>query len=312
MAIAFNKHFQEGIAAADGVLRQVHAEDASLTIRAGGWSLKQVLGHLIDSALNNHQRFVRASLDGGYEGPGYEQNGWVDIHGYGEMSWPSLLANWRGQNELLCRVVERVPPERLTAICKIGTGAPVSLAFLIEDYVTHLHHHIEQIRTAAGVNGSSHAELFVGYSLQKLQQMREYVRDSLQSLSEEQLWHRSGENCNSVGNLVLHLCGNVRQWIGHGVAGQPDIRKRDAEFAAKGGPSRQEIAALFEQTLNDAAAVLAALPGDRLTERIRPQKEEVSVLEAIYQVVGHLQQHVGQIVFATKQMTGRDLALYKP
>jgi uncharacterized damage-inducible protein DinB len=156
------------------------------------------------------------------------------------------------------------------------------------------------------------AELFLTYSIEKPQQMGEYVKECLGQLTEEQIWQRSSEHCNSIGNLLLHLSGNMRQWIVHGIGGDADIRKREAEFAAKGGQSPAEILAIFENTLADALAVLSALRPERLTERITPQKDEVSVLEAIYQVVGHLQQHVGQIVFATKQMTGRDLQLYKP
>ncbi len=141
--------------------------------------------------------------------------------------------------------------------------------------------------------------------------MNEYVSTCLDSLSEEQVWLRANDNVNSVGNLILHLCGNVRQWIGHGVNGKEDIRRRDAEFAAKEGPKAQ-LAELFQATLTEAIAVVEALPAERLVERIIPQGTEVSVLEAIYQVTGHLQEHAGQIVFATKEMTGRNLGLYKP
>jgi uncharacterized damage-inducible protein DinB len=155
------------------------------------------------------------------------------------------------------------------------------------------------------------ARLFLDHSTTKMKRMAEYVSTCLATLSQEQVWLRSSEKVNSVGNLVLHLSGNVRQWVGFGIGGQDDIRHRDAEFAAKDGP-KAEIAALFEKTVADAVATISNLPADRLTQRIIPQGREVSVLEAIYQVIGHLQEHAGQIVFATKQMTGRDLALYKP
>lgn len=159
--------------------------------------------------------------------------------------------------------------------------------------------------------GTEIARLFLEQSAIKMRRMADYVSTCLNLLTEEQVWLRSSENVNSVGNLVLHLCGNVRQWIGHGIGGQEDIRQRDAEFAAKDGP-KAEIAALFEKTVADGAAVIRNLSPERLTEHITPQGREVSVLDAIYQVTGHLQEHAGQIVFATKQMTGRDLALYKP
>jgi uncharacterized damage-inducible protein DinB len=155
------------------------------------------------------------------------------------------------------------------------------------------------------------ARLFLDHSTTKMKHMAGHVSTCLALLSQEQVWLRSNENINSVGNLVLHLCGNIRQWIGYGIAGQDDIRHRDAEFAAKDGP-KAELAALFEKTVADAVAIISNLSAERLMERITPQGREVSVLDAIYQATGHLQEHAGQIVFATKQMTGRDLALYKP
>jgi uncharacterized damage-inducible protein DinB len=155
------------------------------------------------------------------------------------------------------------------------------------------------------------AVLFLDHSTTKMKRMAGYVSTCLGMLSQEQVWQRSSENVNSVGNLVLHLCGNIRQWVGFGIAGKEDIRQRDAEFAAKDGP-QAEIAALFEKTIADAVETIANVPAERLVERIVPQGKEVSVLDAIYQVTGHLQEHAGQIVFVTKQMTGRDLALNKP
>jgi uncharacterized damage-inducible protein DinB len=153
--------------------------------------------------------------------------------------------------------------------------------------------------------------LFLDHSTTKMKHMAGHVSTCLALLSQEQVWLRSSENVNSVGNLVLHLCGNIRQWIGYGIGGQDDIRHRDAEFAAKDGP-KAELAVLFEKTVADAVAIISNLSPGRLIERITPQGREVSVLDAIYQATGHLQEHAGQIVFATKQMTGRDLALYKP
>ena len=155
------------------------------------------------------------------------------------------------------------------------------------------------------------ARLFLDHSTTKMKRMTEYVSTCLSMLTQEQVWQRTNENVNSVGNLVLHLSGNVRQWIGFGIAGKDDIRHRDAEFAAKDGP-KAELATLFEKTIADALAAISNLSAGRLVERTTPQGREVSVLEAIYQVTGHLQEHAGQIVFVTKQMTGRDLALYKP
>jgi hypothetical protein len=109
------------------------------------WSPKQELGHLIDSAANNHIRFVRAALEAEYQGPGYRQDEWVKIHGYQDIPWDLLVTFWFQYNTLLAAMVERIPPQRLSAICTIGDGKPVTLAFIIEDYVRHMQHHLDHI-----------------------------------------------------------------------------------------------------------------------------------------------------------------------
>jgi hypothetical protein len=128
-------------------LLQVPEEVVGFPWRVGGWTRKQVLGHMIDSAANNHQRFVRAALDGSYVGPFYAQEGWVAAHGYNEMPWPTLLGWWQTYHEMLKAVVERIPTDRLTAECLVGKEQPVTLQFLIEDYIAHQRHHLAQILT---------------------------------------------------------------------------------------------------------------------------------------------------------------------
>jgi uncharacterized damage-inducible protein DinB len=157
------------------------------------------------------------------------------------------------------------------------------------------------------------ATLFLDFSGRKLEQMTTTLNACLNRLSDEQVWQRGGAHENAIGNLVLHLCGNMRQWIMHGVDRQPDVRVRDAEFSADGGMGRAELIALFGQTVAEAREILAKLPAERLTDRTNPQKMgEVAVLDAIYQVVGHVQQHVGQIILLTKQMAATDLDLSMP
>src|SRR5277367_6255744 len=153
---------------------------------------------------------------------------------------------------------------------------------------------------------------FLDVSRRRLGVMTEYLVACLKRLSDAQIWERQGAYENAVGNLVLHLCGNARQWIMHGVGGSPDVRVRDKEFSAVDGMSGAELIALFEATMAEAKAVIAAVPAERMVERITPQGRDVSVLGAIYQVVGHVQQHVGQIILVTKQMLGRDLDLTMP
>ena len=153
---------------------------------------------------------------------------------------------------------------------------------------------------------------FADVSCRRLDMMSECFDACLQKLSYEQIWQRYGDHENAVGNLVLHLCGNARQWVMHGVGGAADVRVRDAEFSAQGGLGVEELIALFRSTFDEAKTVIATVPAERLVERITPQGRDVSVLEAIYQVVGHVQQHVGQIILLTKQMTAKDLDLTIP
>ena len=154
--------------------------------------------------------------------------------------------------------------------------------------------------------------LFVTHSVNKLKQMCNHIELCLSKLSEEQIWHRSSDNENAIGNLVLHLCGNMQQWIGAGFGGEQDIRVREAEFAARGNVKKEELLQHLQKTITHNLAVIETVTPERLVERITPQDRTVSVLEAIYQVVGHFQQHTGQITFATKLLTSEDLRLYAP
>ncbi len=137
--------FARGCAEIRAALFTFPSESADTQYRAGGWTRKQVLGHMIDSAANNHQRFVRATLDGQYSGPGYKQEGWVGLHGYAELPWPTLLGWWAAAHQVLEIIVARIPEERLSAPCVVGEDAPVTLQFLIEDYIAHQRHHLAQI-----------------------------------------------------------------------------------------------------------------------------------------------------------------------
>jgi uncharacterized damage-inducible protein DinB len=153
-------------------------------------------------------------------------------------------------------------------------------------------------------------ENFLSFSSLKLRQLASRIETCLASLDEAQVWLRSGEHANSIGNLLLHLSGNVRQWILHGVGGAPDQRHRDEEFAARGSISKALAWRELDATLEEALDVIDSLPPARLTQTIRPQNYQVTVLEAIYHVVEHFAQHTGQIIFLTKQIAEKDMAFY--
>ncbi|HEV1284375.1 MAG TPA: DUF1572 family protein [Bryobacteraceae bacterium] len=155
-------------------------------------------------------------------------------------------------------------------------------------------------------------ELFLAHSTRKLAQMTELVEACVLKLDSEQIWNRGGDTQNSIGNLVLHLCGNVRQWIGWSIGGQSDIRVRDREFQTSSRLDKPDLLARLNATVGDAISILEKLPPERLEERVPTQDGERFALEVIYQVVGHFQQHTGQIIFATKLLTGEDLKFYTP
>jgi len=126
-------------------LRQVDAAQSSKPVLPGGWSRKQVMGHLIDSASNNHQRFVRAAQQASLEFPGYDQAGNVRLQAPQEADWALLVSLWATYNRYLAHVIARLPASKLETVCRIGSGEPVSLSFVATDYVAHMVHHLRQI-----------------------------------------------------------------------------------------------------------------------------------------------------------------------
>ena len=159
--------------------------------------------------------------------------------------------------------------------------------------------------------GADVGRLFLDCSASRLEQLAGRIVACLARLNSEQVWLRGTENENAIGNLVLHLCGNVRQWILSAVGGAPDRRQRDAEFSARGNVEAADLAGRLKATVEEALAILRTFPSARLAEGVMVQGYSVTLLEAIYHVVEHFAQHTGQIVFATKQLTGEDLGFYK-
>jgi uncharacterized damage-inducible protein DinB len=163
---------------------------------------------------------------------------------------------------------------------------------------------------------SMHSELpglFIGYSVRRLELVSKNVEECLTKLSDGQVWHRHAHHENAIGNLILHICGNIRQLILHGIGNAPDDRVRDSEFSARGGLSATQLLSLFQRTVVEANQFLSTLPPEYLTRPIDSKKlGNMTVLETIYRVVGHTQQHLGQIIVLTKQMYERPLSLSVP
>ena len=128
----------------------LRALDEAATMRdrgPGKWVRKEILGHLIDSAANNIQRFVRAALAGRLAFPDYEQDAWVALQRYRQRPWRELVGLFEALNRHVAHVMESVAADRLAAPCVIDDSAPVTLEWLMQDYVRHMRHHLAQILT---------------------------------------------------------------------------------------------------------------------------------------------------------------------
>ena len=126
------------------------------------------------------------------------------------------------------------------------------------------------------------------------------LRTAVAAIPEDRLWARANGSSNSVGNLLLHLAGNVRQWIISGVGGANDTRTRSAEFEAQGGKTAAELLEALEKTLDEVDAVLARLGPEALLEARHIQGRDLIVVDAVFHVVEHFSYHVGQIVLLAK------------
>lgn len=131
-------------------LQAITEEQASRKPAPDLWSAKQVLGHLIDSGVNNHARFVRASVESGLALRGYDQNAWVTVGGWQERPWAEIVSLWAAYQRQLAHVIAHLPPGSLTHTLSIGGGESLTLEFVAQDYVAHQWHHLAQVweRTA--------------------------------------------------------------------------------------------------------------------------------------------------------------------
>lgn len=133
------------VADASGAFREMGVGDWTRTRGEGAWTRLEILGHLIDSSTNNHQRFVRAMAEGDLIWPGYDQDAMIRVQQFGRANPSLLIALWESFNLYLARLMGIIPAGRLGARCVIGGGKAVTLEFLVTDYVVHMQHHLRQI-----------------------------------------------------------------------------------------------------------------------------------------------------------------------
>ncbi len=126
-------------------LRQIDDAAAAVRPAPGKWSRKEILGHLIDSAANNHQRFIRLQLAPRVDLPGYEQDEWVRANHYQDRRWPEIIDLWQAYNSQLATIIRNVDPKTLKNVWHRSSGEDLDLEFIIRDYLVHMRHHLDQI-----------------------------------------------------------------------------------------------------------------------------------------------------------------------
>jgi hypothetical protein len=126
-------------------LHKLGAERATIKPAADKWSPKEELGHLLDSAVNNHQRIVRVQMDDNVAMPGYQQEKWVALHKYQERPWDELINLWIALNQHLLVAAQSVPDVAWKHSCTVGDSEPMTLKFVFEDYIRHMLHHLQHI-----------------------------------------------------------------------------------------------------------------------------------------------------------------------
>jgi uncharacterized damage-inducible protein DinB len=137
------------------------------------------------------------------------------------------------------------------------------------------------------------------------------LRITVNALPPDKLWWRPNQDSNSVGNLLLHLNGNLRQWIVAGVGGEAYVRHRAAEFAAREGQPASELLAALERTLADIDRILSGLTAERLAERCAIQGRDLTVLDAVFHVTEHFAYHLGQIILVSKMFAPGGIQFYE-
>ena len=151
---------------------------------------------------------------------------------------------------------------------------------------------------------------FIEQSLEFINQSTSKIKSCMKELGERDVWYSPNENLNSVGNLVLHLSGNIREYIISSLGGEPDIRERDLEFSTRGGFTNAELINKLEDTVDEANNIISNISQENLLRKRIVQGFPYSGVGVIIHVTEHYSYHTGQIIFLTKLMKNMDMGFY--
>ena len=151
---------------------------------------------------------------------------------------------------------------------------------------------------------------FINHSINRLEENTKKVSQCFDELDEKDIWIHPNESSNSIGNLTLHLCGNIRQYIISSMGGNEDIRERDLEFSTQGGLTKSELLGKLTAIINEAKSIINDSDSGSLLKVRSVQGYEYSGLGIIYHVVEHFSYHTGQVIFFTKLLKNKDMAFY--
>jgi uncharacterized damage-inducible protein DinB len=151
---------------------------------------------------------------------------------------------------------------------------------------------------------------FIEQTLKSIDENTSKIKACMKQLDEKDIWFRHNEHVNSVGNIILHLCGNIRQWIISSLGGAPDIRERDIEFSTMGGFTKEELASRWQDTMQEAVTVITDTSPENLLRRRVVQGSAHSGIGIIIHVTEHYSYHTGQIIFLTKLFKNIDMGFY--
>jgi len=151
---------------------------------------------------------------------------------------------------------------------------------------------------------------FINQSVHRIELNLPRIEKCLNELNEDEIWQRPNESSNSIGNLILHICGNSTQYIISSLGKKPDNRKRDEEFSARGGLAKKELLEIISSTVKQAVKVIRKTNDEELVRIRKVQNYSISGIACIVHVTEHISYHTGQIVFWTKLMKNKDMSFY--